>query len=162
MHLKRVGNIMKIKFKDNITIESKLVGPIPEDKTPFAIGAKQPRYDIHNKFTIIITQNNTSASFAFYDSTHNHKLSINDLSPYDTLMAFRCILEDALSGNMDIDEFMNEFGYEDLEDARRIHYLCIKTKDKIDTFNFDIYDLINEIIDYENANTIDEHIITIT
>ena len=145
----------------NVIITSKFIGPISEDKTPFAIGAKQIRYDVHNKFKIIVTYNGVSQSFIFYDSIHNYQKGITVLSPYDTLMAFQCILSDVISGDMDINEFMNEYGYEDFKDANTIHHLCKKSTGKIYELGFtldDVYNILNQISEYENDDTIEEHI----
>lgn len=47
---------------------------------------------------------------------------------------FSCLISDAQAGTMDAFEFMAEFGYEDIYEARKIHAACVKQYEKMLAF----------------------------
>jgi hypothetical protein len=151
---------MKILYvspnNENIEISSSFVKSIEETEIPGWSDDKNKRYNkFHNMYKITLVHEGNEKIFRFYDSINN--LNKYDLSSEDLLFAFKCIIEDSLSAEMSLCEFIEEYGYDNCKKASQILFLCQKTKEKINSFNFqDLYDIINHIIDYENDDKIDE------
>ena len=84
--------------------------------------------------------------FDFWASIMRPQLS----SRYDVLNAFRCFVDDAISGDMTFHEFCGEFGYdEDSRTAEKTWKSCKKAKEKLTRiYDGDIYDLINSLEDF--------------
>lgn len=72
--------------------------------------------------------------------------------------ALTCFVDDALAGDMDIDEFASEFGYEGekISKVLRIYNGCKEAKEKLlNLLNCPVnrlYDLINALREEENAD----------
>lgn len=101
----------------------------------------------HHNVTVLNTENGLKTRFDFWASIAQPKLS----SKYDVLNAFRCFVDDALSGDMDFSEFCSEFGYD--EDSRRAEKktwkACKRSTAKLERiYSGDLYDLINDLEEY--------------
>jgi hypothetical protein len=95
------------------------------DKFPNTINDK---YDgQHNQFLITVKHNGIVRRFSFYGSTADYNAGIKELTEADTKDAFKCFIEDAISGDMTFDDFCDNMGYDtDSRIAERIWELCKK------------------------------------
>ena len=122
---------MKILYispnKEEIIISSSFYKTIEEKDIPGWLNDKNNGYNkYHNMYKIIIVHEEKEEIFRFYDSISN--LRKYDLSSEGLLFAFKCIIEDSLSGNMDLCEFIQEYGYDNCKKANIILNLCKNTK----------------------------------
>ena len=110
----------------------------------------------HFAYTCRIEYNGRKMTFPFHDSIANYYKRIG---PTETLIlqAVESVVldSDAYDYNRDIDEFFNEFGYDNYADARKAYFGCMKAyQDLHELFNDDeirgLYDAaeqrINEIL----------------
>ena len=108
---------------------------------------------LHNKFRVTvwcdIDGEKLRRSFDFYGSTADQEKHKTELNREDTLLAFRCFVDDALSGSMEFEEFCNEYGYdEDSRRAEKIHRACKQSYNKmldLGFFESELYDVLNEL-----------------
>lgn len=91
-----------------------------------------------NRFYITITINGVSKRFPFYDSIARHPQACTEGILEDCL---DCCLNDAYiyENVSSLDEFMNEFGYESIKDAKQAYNGCEKAYKFFREANFDIY-----------------------
>ena len=84
--------------------------------------------------------------FYFWASIMHPQLS----SRYDVLNAFRCFVDDAISGDMTFHEFCEEFGYdEDSRTAEKTWKACKKAKEKLSRiYDGDVYELLNSLDEF--------------
>lgn len=105
----------------------------------------------HNRYNITVSNKATKERmrFYFYTSIANPEIeSANQL-----IDAFDCILDEALNGDMDFDEYCSEFGYDGYLSSRKVYNACQKSLAKVLRVVGDIeqvYDLHDEIIDLQN------------
>ena len=102
--------------------------------------------NLHAKFEISIdnAKSNSVANFDFYASIVNPNCGIKG----DLIGAFSCFVGDACSGDLEFNEFCENFGYDnDSMKAAKIHKDCIDSLGKFETVfpNLDIYDFINDL-----------------
>lgn len=92
------------------------------------------------------TKTGKGTGFDFWASVMKPDLS----SRYDVLNAFRCFVDDAISGDMSFHEFCIEFGYnEDSRTAEKTWKACKRSGEKLrNVYDGDIYDLINSLEDF--------------
>ena len=140
----------KVEFEINgkkLTIKSKWVG----ERTGFPFDDKDTLE--HNVFNITISRKvngkTVRRQFKFYDSYQNYLDGKTELSEEDTLLAFRCIIEDALAGCDGFDEFCSNLGYSnDSLKAFRIYKECVKTFRKLQDLGInqeDLYDILSKL-----------------
>lgn len=111
----------------------------------------------HYKHKVFVTDREVTKSFYFYGSIKDYEEGKDKLDRDDLLHAFGCFLDDAISGDMSIEDFTSEFGYEidDFINGRiqRIHKACQKALEKINDFGIftsEVYDIANTFReDYE-------------
>lgn len=96
--------------------------------------------------TVVNTKTGKRTSFEFWASIMNPHLS----SRYDVLNAFRCFVDDAISGDMTFREFCEEFGYaEDSRTAEKTWKDCKNASKKLHRiYDGDIYELTNALADF--------------
>lgn len=96
--------------------------------------------------SVVNTKTGKRTGFDFWASNMYPNLS----SRYDVLNAFRCFVDDAISGDMTFREFCGEFGYdEDSRRAEKTWKACKKSGEKLRRiYDGDIYDLINSLEDF--------------
>lgn len=109
----------------------------------------------HNKYRITVVCNNIKRYFSYFDSIANYVANKKELSESDLKNAFYCFVSDSVSGQSSFEDFCDEFGYDsDSRTAERIWRSCGRSYDKLKTLlppDVDIYDLLNYLIDLENA-----------
>ena len=109
-----------------------------------------------NTFNITVENTDTKEGieFFFHGSHADYEAGKIQLSKDDLLHAFECFLSDAIAGDMDFEDFCNEFEYdEDSRRAERIHTACQEQKENFDLLEIgiDLYDFANEFREaYEN------------
>lgn len=100
----------------------------------------------HHNITVTNTENGKRTRFDFWASIARPDLSTD----YDVINAFRCFVDDAISGGMDFSEFCGEFGYD--EDSRKAYKTwrdCQRSAAKLERiYTGDVYELINSMDDY--------------
>ena len=100
----------------------------------------------HHNVTVTNTENGKRTRFDFWASINNPQLS----SEYDVINAFRCFVDDAISGDMQFCDFCVEFGYD--EDSRKAYNTwkaCGRAAAKLDRiYDGDIYELLDSLEDY--------------
>ena len=140
----------KVEFEINgkkLTIKSKWVGE--REGFPFD---ERDKYT-HNVFNITISRKvngkTVRRQFKFYDSYQNYLDGKTELSEKDTLLAFRCIIEDAILGSYSFDDFCSELGYSnDSIRALKIYKACKRTLDKLmdlGIYESELYDIVNKL-----------------
>lgn len=86
----------------------------------------------HNHFSITVTSEYGSEAFDYYGSASDCEKGKKILSDDDLKGALRCIVDDALYGDMSFEEFCDELGYDsDSCTSYRIHKACQKTSGKL-------------------------------
>lgn len=127
---------------NNYTFTSKLRGT--GIYAPFDSKLKRCSYNI------TISNDTNVVDFVYYMSHIdylNHKITMNQ---EDIKNAFECILSDALIPIESFCEFMNEFGYTDCKEAKRIYDACKEERDKLlkigidEDETYDILEMIRE------------------
>lgn len=100
----------------------------------------------YHRVSVVNTKTGKHTRFDFWTSVMHPYLS----NRYDVLNAFRCFVDDAISGNMTFREFCGEFGYnEDSRTAEKTWKACKKSGEKLrNIYDGDIYDLINSLEDF--------------
>lgn len=109
-------------------------------------GDKMPENWNHHTVTVTNKINGKRTRFDFWASNMKTYLT----SRYDVLSAFRCFVDDALSGEMEFEEFCREFGYdEDSRRAEKTWKACKRSTEKLRRiFDGSLYDLINSLEEY--------------
>ncbi len=72
--------------------------------------------------------------FDFYGSVVDYLGDINRLDDAGLKNALECFVSDAIGGDMDIDEFSSEFGYEKVSECLAAHKGCVKAKAQFEAF----------------------------
>lgn len=108
------------------------------------MGQHRRRYEIrvHSDST------NLERRFTFHDSVHHEEIGKVGLSGTELYWAMYCFVSDALSGEMDYGDFLDEYGYEYGDNPRRIHRACQESARKIrELFHGepDLEDMANEL-----------------
>lgn len=100
----------------------------------------------HHTVTVKNTQNGKWTCFDFWASIAHPRVT----SRYDTLNAFRCFVEDAISGDMDYKEFCAEFGYDEYDTrAKKTWKACQRSAEKLHRiYDGDLYELANSMEEY--------------
>lgn len=80
----------------------------------------------HTKFSVSLKVGETTRVFQYQCNTRYTEPKLNDIMD--------CLLSDyyAYLNARDVQDFMNEFGYEDEKQAKRIYEACGKQKEKLD------------------------------
>ena len=105
----------------------------------------------HNQYLITIKHNGVTRRFSFYDSTKAYNEGVFILDEFAVQDAFKCFIEDAISGDMTFAEFCGNMGYyEDSRTAERIYKLCKRASNKAHDLMLNYDDLC------EIANDLDE------
>ena len=80
----------------------------------------------HNYYRIFLKRGKNLITFEFYDSILNTESGIKTLSNNGLLDAFNCFLMDciAFSNNDSLANFMHEFDYNNMEDAKHAYEGC--------------------------------------
>ena len=132
---------METTFK-NLKIKSEFQGG---KAAPWNNNSLPTNYN-HHVITVTNMDDDTSASFDFWASQMRPEIQ----SENDLLGALDCFLSDAISGEMDLNEFYREFYYgtDDIEEATKTHKACQKAFENAlyvigDTET--IYSMANEI-----------------
>ena len=127
----------KIKIQSiDISIESTFLG---DKVSPWS--SNPANYNYHK---IVIKAHTLKLSFDFWASIMNPEIQSDE----ENTSAFYCFVSDALSGEMDFNEFCNEFGYDiNHPNRRKIYKACQKSNCKFHRVfdGIDIYDFINEL-----------------
>jgi hypothetical protein len=109
----------------------------------------------HNKYRVSVVCNNIRRSFSYFDSVANYMANKKELSESDLKEAFYCFVSDSVSGENSFEDFCSEFGYDsDSRTAEKIWRACGRSYGKLKSLlppDVDIYDLLNYLIDLENA-----------
>ena len=87
-------------------------------------------------------------SFLFHTSNHDWQQGKQSMDKNEIIGAFYCFLGDAHTGNMSLEEFLREFGYEYNRESVRIYNACKRSLDKMENlgiFESEIVDMLNEI-----------------
>jgi len=119
-------------FMKTFKISSKCLGSVigfPNDKNDKGT---------HNKFEITVINSRTGTpepdiiiTFDFYGSIADHDKGKTDLNKEDLIDAFRCFIDDSLSGLGSFDDFCDNFGYDnDSMNAFRIYQSCQESTKK--------------------------------
>lgn len=99
----------------------------------------------YNNHLVTVTNNDTKqrCTFEFWASIAKPELETD----YDVLNAFNCFVGDAVSGEMDFEEFCGEFGYDtDSRTAEKTWKACKRSTAKLErVYDGDVYDLANEL-----------------
>jgi len=132
------------KFKD-VTISGKL-------KKSGVFAPWSTEGNLVNKFSItLVNSNNSTTYFDYYTSIIDFKAGKTELTSSDLLNALACFLSDATSGDMNFQDFCDEFGYDtDSIKAEKTHKECIESKIKAEEVFDNIYDALNDLNEAEN------------
>ena len=140
---------MKYTNQENeisIEVSAKLV----EFRKGFPFDKRDESY--HGHFKITLQTGSGSETFDYYGSAHDREIGKKELSDDDLKGALRCIVDDALYGEMDFDEFCGEMGYdEDSRNAEQIHKACIKTGEHLSGIGISgdtLYTIVNDLNEY--------------
>ena len=108
----------------------------------------------HNYFKVFVFSPETKkwANFDFYGSYHDFLTEKTKMTDSNLQSAFEMFVSDATYGDMDFEEFCNEFGYDtDSKKAEKVHKECINSKNKLERItDLDLYDLANELREVYN------------
>ena len=106
----------------------------------------------HNHFRITLTTEAGRIAQDYYGSAHDYEHGKKTLTDDDLKGALRCIVDDALYGQMDFEEFCGELGYdEDSRNAEKIHKACIKTSEELQSIGIggdDLYTIVNDLSEF--------------
>jgi len=105
----------------------------------------------HNHFKITVSSMHGSETFDYYGSQFDCEKGKKVLTDDDLKGALRCIVNDALYGNMSFEEFCGELGYdEDSCRAVRIHKACQNSSGKLQNviLESDWYTIVNDLNEY--------------
>ena len=151
--VKQVGQATEIITKEGK--EATYLHDIPQDNPFGAVSKGSPAVakEGYNKYTVSITDSeiNITYEFNFSDSIYNWKQGINELDTDALTHAFYCVLSDALAGvqHEDAVDFIEAFGYEDLQKGKKVYYACADTAEQLQSkFGIDedsLCDLLNEL-----------------
>ena len=72
--------------------------------------------------------------FDFWSSVVDYLGDKNKLDDAGLKDAFECFVSDAIAGDMDIDEFHSDFGYEKVSECLAAHKGCVKAKAQFEAF----------------------------
>jgi hypothetical protein len=100
----------------------------------------------HNadRVTVKNVANGLKTSFKFYQSIASPCFK----DEQELLSAFRCFVDDAISGTYDFDEFCSEFGYEKPSLAYKTWRECQKALRRFKRiYDGDLYELLDELPD---------------
>ena len=101
--------------------------------------------DNWNNHLISVRNNETkrACAFDFWASIANPDIETEK----ELLWAFKCFVDDSISGTYTFEEFCGEFGYD--EDSRKAHKTwkaCQRAKEKLSgVYDGDLYDLVNSL-----------------
>ena len=99
----------------------------------------------HHTVTVRNTETGRKTSFDFWASIAHPVLE----SEYDIVNAFRCFVDDAISGGYTFEEFCQEFGYDtDSRTAERTWKACQRATKKLERLGGDPWELISSLDDY--------------
>lgn len=108
------------------------------------IGRHRRKYEVRVKSD----STNVERRFMFHDSVHHEEQGKIGLSGKELHWAMYCFVSDALSGEMDYGDFLDEYGYDHNADHRSIHRACQESARKVrDLFHNepDLEDMANEL-----------------
>lgn len=108
------------------------------------MGRHRRRYEVRVKSDAT----NTERRFTFHDSVHHEEIGKVGLSGTELYWALYCFMSDALYGEMDYPDFLDEFGYEHGPDITRMWRACQDSARKVrDLFHTepDIEQMANEL-----------------
>lgn len=100
------------------------------------------------------TPRHAAQKFYFYSSRVDYQGEKSTLDNDGLKDALECFVSDATAGDMDIDEFQGEFGYEKASDCIKAHKGCIATADKMAKLGIsgdDLYDIANALQEWCGA-----------
>jgi hypothetical protein len=128
---------MKTTFK-NLEITSTFLG----DKAWDVKGLNTTNRNNH-LITVKNTDTNKKVTFDFWASIANPGIETEE----ELLSAFECFVSDSIAGDMDVFDFISEFGYsDDMKEAKRIYKACTTSNKKLrKVYDGDIYELANEL-----------------
>ncbi len=115
-------------------------------------GKLKERKLLHNHFELEVHRMNDGKlavrrKFDWYDSYANMQAGKTAMTQDDMKYAFKAVVEDAISGTMEFEDFCSEYGYdEDSRRAEKIHNECKKTLIKVVELGFnqsDLSDVVN-------------------
>ena len=108
------------------------------------MGQHRRRYEVR----VRSDATNVERRFTFHDSVHNEEQGKVGLSGRELHWAMYCFVSDALAGEMEYDEFLDEFGYDHDRDIAATWRACKDSARKIrDLFHAepDLEDMANEL-----------------
>ena len=105
------------------------------------------QYGYHKKYYLQLLYKNNKYNFNFFDSVYNYQ---ND-KKLNKQNALYCILMDcqAYDCNIDIQDFADAFGYENIKDLLKAYNGCKKTSEAIHSI-FDYDELEQLYTEFEN------------
>ena len=105
---------------------------------------------INNVFNVKAKVGENSVSFKYHTSQADYNNGIHVMDAQNLQFALHCLLMDAISGEMSLEDFISEFGY-DNKTGRNIHRKCEKQLEKATFLFSDIYEACNALNELENA-----------
>lgn len=81
--------------------------------------------------------------FSYWGSQVDYDAKKSELDADDLENALECFVSDAIAGDMDIDEFASEFGYEKVSECITARKACIATRNKLAKLGIEGDDLYN-------------------
>ena len=116
--------------------------------------AKNPIWDetgsrthCHHVVTVTNTETRIHTTFDFWTSLAEPEIR----TEYDLMNAFRCFVDDAVSGEYSFEDFCSEFGYdEDSRKAEKAWKSCRRSAKKLNrlTSGADAYELLEDLEEY--------------
>ncbi len=105
---------------------------------------------LHNQFAVTVSVDEQKGrTFLYYESHKDYMAGKEEMADKDMKYAFRSIIEDAISGQMDFDDFCSEYGYdEDSRRAERVWNECKKSLNKVESMGIsgdELYEIINQL-----------------
>ncbi len=79
--------------------------------------------------------------FDFFSSEIDYVGDKNRLDDVGLKGALECFVSDAIAGELDIDEFHSEFGYEKVSESLKVHKGCVKAKAQFEALGIDLDEL---------------------
>ncbi len=79
--------------------------------------------------------------FDFWSSVVDYLGDKNKLDDAGLKDAFECFVSDAIAGDMDIDEFHSDFGYEKVSESTKVHKGCVNAKKQFEALGIDLDEL---------------------
>lgn len=100
------------------------------------------KLDNYHNHMIYITNSKTGKKCGF---EYWNSIVEGEIVTEESLMnAVWCFIQDAISGQMDYNEFTSEFG--ELDDNKKVHKACQKSYEKYNrVFTEDIYDILEDL-----------------